>query len=256
MSPMKFSIAVPNFNGQPYFQDALESLINAGRNRSVEILVQDAGSTDGSIEMARGVLGQRNVRVEKDEGQEDAINKAWHRSTGDVLAWLNSDDLLEPEALRVVEESFGRAPNAEWCVGKFKIIDEQGRPIRRLHTAYKHFLLNRYSRRLLFVENMIPQMSVFIKRSLWERVGNLKKGIWAFDYDYWLRLSALAEPLVIGEHLSSFRWHSTSKTGRDVGKLFKEELDVCRDHTSSKILRTLHWAVYQRNRLLYNVARW
>jgi glycosyltransferase involved in cell wall biosynthesis len=253
---MKFSIAVPCYNGLPYLRRALQSLLENGNGIDIEILVQDAGSTDGSIELARELVGDSAVVVEPDEGQEDAINRAWRRSSGDILAWLNADDELAPGALRTAQEVFEEDPGAQWCVGYFRMIDSQGREIRRLHKWYKHFLLRHYSRRLLFVENMIPQMSVFLRRSLWTSVGDLKLGSWAFDYDYWLRLSSVADPRVIRKTLSAFRWHPASKTGRNVEKLFREELEICRTHTDDRRLLALHYCVYLRNRLLYNLARW
>lgn len=255
-TPLRFSVAVPCRDGMPYLREALDSITRAQPGVDVEVLLHDGGSTDGSVDVARAMLGRDRVVAEPDDGQHDAINRAWRRSTGDVLSWLNADDRLEPGALAVVARAFAAHPEAQWCVGHYRIIDAEGRPTRRIHVGYKHWLLRHYSRSLLLVENLIPQMSVFLRRSLWARAGDLGSAYGAFDYEYWLRLSALAPPLVLRDALAAFRWHPRSKTGRDPGRIFREELDVCRRHTDSRVLRGLHAVAYYRNRWLYDLVRW
>lgn len=249
---MKFSIVVPCFNGMPYLPETLRSILAAAEGEDVEIIVQDSCSTDGSAEAAREILGADRVFVEKDAGQADAVNRGWRRSTGDVLAWINADDLYAPAAFRAVREAFESRPDARWCAGYFHMIDERGREIRLLHKHFKHLLLRHFSHTLLLIDNPIAQMSVFIRRELWQQAGDCALGWWAFDYDYWIRLSKLARPLVIRRELAAFRWHPVSFTGRDPGKLFGQELEICFTHTRNPLIRLLHRFTYWRNALLYH----
>lgn len=253
---MKFSVVVPSLNGMPHLETALRSILDNARGMDVEIIVQDGGSTDGSIELAKKMVGPSSVHVEHDSCHENAINRGWQRATGDILAWLNADDYYESGAFQYVQQAWTQHPETRWSFGHFRMVDEQGREIRRIHRLYKSFLIRHYSYALLLVENIVPQMSVFLSRTLWCEAGPLMEGNWAFDYDYWLRLGRISRPLVLPETLAVFRWHPLSKTGRDPVKLFRDEYEVARRHTRNPILRSAHRFACWRNALLYRHVRW
>ncbi len=241
MSRPRFSIVTPSLNQAAYLGRTIESVLGQQGDFDLEYLVMDGGSTDGSVDVLRRYEGRLAYRVEKDAGQSDAINKGLRAVTGDLVGWVNSDDLLYPGALARVAAAFAARPEAAWLHGGCEIVDEQDRPIRRWVTAYKDFRCRRYSRRALLVENFVSQMTVFWRRSAMERVGLLDTALrYSFDYEYWLRLSELGDPLYVPERLAAFRWYTSSKSGANFERQFGEDLEAFRRHAPPDRLLQLH----------------
>ncbi len=229
--PLRISIVTPSLNQAAFLPRTLESVLSQAGDFELEYLVQDGGSTDGSVEILRRYGDRLRLRVEPDGGQADAVNRGLRAATGDVVGWLNSDDLLYPGALARVAAAFAAHPDAPWLHGRCEIVDEQDRPIRRWVSAYKHARCRRYSRASLLVENYVSQMTVFWRRAALERVGLLDEGLaYAFDYDYWLRLSALGDPVYVPERIAAFRWYRASKSGSSFDRQFQEDLRVFGRH--------------------------
>ncbi len=249
---MTFSITVPCLNGMPFLSHTLESIQRNLQEVEGEIIYQDAGSTDGSIKLAQSLLPSSSIHCEKDNGQYDAINRGFHRSQGEILCWLNSDDTLKSGALLQVEKVFKKHPTIQWIVGQFEIIDLNGKPTRNLHQSYKNWLLKNYRTELLYFENPIPQMSVFIRKELFLKAGDLAPYHLGFDYEYWLRLSTLHSPWITDQVLSQFRWHPHSKSAQNTVKLFKEQYQIASLYTKNPYYRFLHQITRARNRLLYS----
>ena len=110
-------------------------------------------------------------------------------------------------------------------------MDADDRPIRRWVSAYKDRRCRAFSREALLVENFVSQMTVFWRREALERVGLLDATLhYAFDYDYWLRLSALGPPAYVPERQAAFRWYPSSKSGARFEQQFQEDLAVFRRH--------------------------
>ena len=241
MSRPRISIVTPSLNQAAFLQRTVESVLAQRGDFDLEYLVLDGGSTDGSVEILRRYQGRLQYEVEKDEGQADAVNKGLRAVTGDVIAWVNSDDLLYPGALARVADAFGAHPEAAWLHGGCEIVDEHDRPIRRWVTAYKDFRCRHYSRRALLVENFVSQMTVFWRRSAMERIGYLDASLrYSFDYEYWLRLSALGDPLYLPDRLAAFRWYTSSKSGANFERQFAEDHEAFRRHAPSGALLHLH----------------
>lgn len=221
-----FTIVTPSFNQARYVGETIASVL-AQNGDDIEHLVLDNHSTDGTASVLEPFARDPRVTIitESDHGQADAINRGWQRARGRWLAWLNSDDLYEPGALQHVREAIAAHPDARWIVGGFRIINAQGQRVGWLHSAYKNALLRHYSYPLLLSENIIPQMSVFIREDLWREAGPLRvDDPTTFDYEYWLRLGQIAAPHIIREPLSVFRYHDESKTGRNLRVQFQREL--------------------------------
>jgi glycosyltransferase involved in cell wall biosynthesis len=240
VSRLRISIVTPSLDQAPFLERALASVLSQQGDFELEYLVMDGGSTDGSAEILRRHADRLRVRIERDSGQSNAINKGLRAATGDVLGWLNSDDLLYPGALARVAEAFAANPTAMWLHGGCEIVDEQDRPIRRWVTAYKDFRCRRYSRRALLVENFVSQMTVFWRRAAMERVGLLDESLrYSFDYEYWLRLAELGDPLYLGDRLAAFRWYASSKSGSSFERQFQEDYDAFARHAPPG--RLLRW---------------
>lgn len=251
---MKISIVTPTLNRRAYLASTGQSILsqsgdggpgaggpgaggpgdNGSGDFELEWVVVDGGSTDGSVECLADLAG-RDDRVrymsEGDRGQSDAINQGLAAATGNVVAWLNADDLYASGALAAVAAAFAARPDAQWLVGRYEVIDATGRPLRQSVVRYKRRRLARYSYRALLRENVIPQPAVFWRRDFGRRVGPLDESLhWTMDYDLWLRMAKLSPPLVLDRLLARFRHHAASKSGDFNRRQFDEGYEVARRH--------------------------
>ena len=136
-----FSVVTPTRDGMPQLRRCVGS-VRAQEGVAVEHLVQDACSTDGSVEWLTTQPGV-DVVSERDGGMYDAINKGWRRSTGDVLSWLNADEQYLPGTLAKVDEVFGARPDVDIVFGDALIVSPSGKliaarrevPLRRAYVA-------------------------------------------------------------------------------------------------------------------------
>lgn len=232
---MKISIITPSFNHAQFIERTIQSVIAQTGDFEIEHLVFDGGSTDGSIDILRRYESHLLWVSEKDRGQSHAINKGLQRATGDIVCWLNSDDVFCPGALQRVVQAFAANPTIEWVHGRCKMIDEHDHEIRRWISAYKHWRCRAYSYAGLVSENFISQMTVFWRRRVHERIGWLDESLrWAFDYDLWLRLGKLGDPLYIEHDQACFRWYTTSKSGGGFRGQFDEDYAVAKRHVGAR----------------------
>jgi glycosyltransferase involved in cell wall biosynthesis len=232
-------VVTPSYNHAQFIERTIQSVLNQEGDFDLDYLVVDGNSTDSTVSILRR-YGERLAWVsEPDRGQVDAINKGLRRVSGDIVGWLNSDDVLLPGALARVVAAFTAHPRAEWVHGRCQIIDAQDRVIRRWISAYKHWCCRRYSYAQLVTENFISQMTVFWRRPVLEEIGYLDTGLkLAFDYDLWLRLARRGDPVYLPEPIACFRWYDTSKSGSSFAHQFREDYQVATRHEPSR--RWLH----------------
>jgi glycosyltransferase involved in cell wall biosynthesis len=232
---MKISIITPSFNQGRFIERTLKSVLDQRGDFDLEYIVLDGGSTDDTLDILRKYEDRICWRSEPDKGQIDAINQGFRRATGDILGWINSDDLLRPGALARVTQAFDRDRNLQWLHGRCDIIDEHDRVIRKVVSAYKHWCAGRYSYSRLLMENFISQMTVFWRRSLFDKVGMLDPDLpLAFDYDLWLRFGKTSDPLYVEDCLACFRWYQTSKSGSNYQIQFRENYRVAEKHAPAQ----------------------
>jgi glycosyltransferase involved in cell wall biosynthesis len=228
---MRISIITPSYNQARFLERTIDSVISQSGPFELEYLVLDGGSTDGSVAILRRYGDRFWWRSAPDGGQVDAINAGLKLATGDVVAWLNSDDTLLPGALVRVADTFAERPDALWMHGRCRIIDEDDRPIRRWVDWYKHRCAQRHSFGRLLTENYVSQMTAFWRRSVHERVGLLDASVpLAFDYDLWLRLAMIADPVYVPDYLACFRWYDVSKSGANFARQAREDMAVSLRH--------------------------
>lgn len=230
--PVRITVVTPTLNQSRFIERTLRSVLDQRGAFELEYLVQDGGSTDGTLDILRRHQDRLAWRSEPDAGQADAVNRALGRATGDVLGWVNSDDLLLPGALDRVARAFAEHPGARWLHGGCDIVDESDLPIRRWVARYKAHRCRRYSRRSLLIENFVSQMTVFWRREALATAGYLDPTLHlSFDYEYWLRLARQGDPLYLPEPLAAFRWYPTSKSGAHfVRQQFQEDYQVFLRH--------------------------
>jgi glycosyltransferase involved in cell wall biosynthesis len=236
----RISIVTPSYNQGDFIRRTADSILNQGYP-DLEYIVMDGGSSDGTVEILKEYGSRITWFSEKDRGQAHAINKGLQMATGDVVAYVNSDDELEPGALWHVGRRFAARPEIMWATGKCRIIDRDGTETRKLITRYKNAWLafNNYS--VLLILNYISQPATFWRRQALDTVGYFDESLhYTLDYDYWLRLSQQYRLHVIHHYLARFRVHPSSKGGTAAPVQFDSELAVAKRYMRSGALIALH----------------
>jgi glycosyltransferase involved in cell wall biosynthesis len=215
------SIVTPSFNQARYLESTIRSVLNQDYP-NIEYILVDGGSTDGSVEIIRRYSDRLAWWVsEKDRGQTDAINKGLVRATGKILAWLNSDDTYELNAVRQAVAFLQDRPEVGLVYGDANFIDENGHVIGRFPTAQTNY------KRLRRGYVHIPQQAAFWRADLWRRVGPLDPSFYfAMDYDLWVRLAALAPIAYYPRLWANFRLHTQGKTIAADDRCWPEMLKV------------------------------
>lgn len=231
---MKISIVTPTLNRREYLASTGQSILSQRGNFELEWIVVDGGSTDGSVEwLTATAAADPRVRYISgpDGGQSDAINRGLAIAGGDIVAWLNADDLYADGALGAVADAFAANLSAQWLVGRYEVIDDAGRSIRQSIVRYKQRRMARFSFAALLRQNIIPQPAVFWRRSFGQSVGPLDVSLhWTMDYDLWLRMATRQPPLVVDQLLARFRHHGASKSGDFSRRQFDEGYEVAKRH--------------------------
>jgi glycosyltransferase involved in cell wall biosynthesis len=242
---MKISVITPSFNQAAFIERTILSVLEQNYP-DLEYIVMDGGSTDGTLEILKKYADKIIWQSEKDNGQSDAINKGLKIATGEILAYLNSDDTYAPGALQKVADFFANNPDKSWVYGKCKIINEKDAEIRKPITAYKNWLLKNYSYPKLLSENFISQPATFWKRGIHAKLGFFDENEhFCMDYEFWLRIGQKYSAGVINNYLANFRYYSLSKSGSVNKKQFQDELRLAKkygdDHPLSIFLHKLNY---------------
>jgi glycosyltransferase involved in cell wall biosynthesis len=220
-------VIVPNLNGRRYLAETLES-IAAQTHPGIETIIVDGGSTDGSLELISNWAQRHDARwiSEPDTGQANAINKGLNMATGEILTWLNSDDVWHPHAARIAAGEFGADPQLDFLWGFCTVIDELGRPRHVMNSFVRSTLAD-----LRVNRNFVPQPASFFHRRLINRYGLLEESYdYMFDYEFFLRFAGEASARFVPEVLAGFRIHADSKTGSVHKRFLVEERRAFRAH--------------------------
>lgn len=240
---LKISVVMPSFNGVNYIERAIKSVVTQDYP-NFELFIKDGGSKDGSVEVIKHYAKKYPKKIkwisEKDQGQSSALNLGISKVNGDIIAWLNCDDVYKPGTFKVVAKYFSNNPDKMWAFGKCDIIDSEDREIRKLITEYKNFWLKRYSYNSLLVLNFISQMGVFWRKEIKKTSLLDPKQFYVMDYDNWLRLGKKYNPGFIDRYLASFRIIPSSKSSTGFVKQFQDELEVSKKYTDSSLIIFLH----------------
>jgi glycosyltransferase involved in cell wall biosynthesis len=210
--PPTISIVTPSFNQAEFLEQTIESVLSQNYP-SLEYVVQDGGSDDGS----RQILERYSSRLHHWEsalddghprGQAANVNRGFARTSGEIMAYLNSDDLLLPGALHYVARYLQSHPEVDAVYGHRVLIDEAGMEIGRQ-------VIPRHSDRVLVWADFIPQETLFWRRAVWERAGGAmdESFRYALDWDLLVRLREAGARMVrLPRFLGAFRVHGAQKT--------------------------------------------
>lgn len=209
----KISIVTPNLNGEAFLEETILSVL--GQNYpNLEYIVIDGGSTDRSVEIIKKYEDCLTYWIsEPDNGLYDALQKGFEKSTGEIMTWINSDDILHVHSFKTVNETFEKYYFIHWITGLCSQIDENGRNIGAnniLKWSRLDYLMGNYK--------FIQQEGTFWKRDLWEKAGSYidKSFKLAGDYDLWNRFFLFEKLYSINSILASFRVRKTNQLSLDM----------------------------------------
>lgn len=216
---MKFSVVIPSFNQGKFIERTIESVLGQ-KYKDVEIIVVDGGSTDGTVEILKKYGDKIKWVSKKDNGQTEAINKGMKMATGEIMAYLNSDDTYEKDTLNTVANYFEKNTGAMIVYGKGRHIDGNDKYINDYPTE-------KVDVNVLKIKCPVCQPTVFWRRKLWEDVGDFNEKLnYAMDYQYWLRVAEKYDFYFIDEYLANTRLHEETKTLSQKETVAEEIIEV------------------------------
>lgn len=282
----RISIVTPSLNQAAFLEGTIRSVLDQNYP-NLEYVVVDGGSTDGTLEILKKYANRLTWWVsEPDAGHYDAINKGFAHTSGEIMAWLNSDDKYLPWTFSTVADVMTSLPQVEWLTSLFHLFwDERGQAVNcEAHPGF--------SRELILRGGTLPgsgwpswafmqQESTFWRRSLWEKAGGRIDTTWslAADFDLWMKFAHQAEVYSLQVPLAGFRRHEQQQTAHQMEEYLRQARESFRRHggrppgglkgmwlkNSGKILRFLQrrhaYAATQQgfdNRCVYcgNGTRW
>jgi carbamoyltransferase len=229
----RISIVVPSYNQGHFIGKTLESVVKQ-HYPNLELIVVDGGSSDKTVEVIREYANHIKWWVsEPDDGQANAINKGMLPATGEILAWLNSDDCLMPGALFRVAEQFMASKGTEVVYGHRVLINETGEDVGK-------WVMPGHSKFILTYADFIPQETMFWRADLWQKVGGRLDETFRFAMDWELIrrfIDADANFKLIPAFLGQFRMHEMQKTNAHIETDGFTEMEIirqrCRESFSS-----------------------
>lgn len=220
---MKISVITICYNSAAQIRRTIESVLGQTHD-DLEYVIVDGGSTDGTVDIIRE-HADRDARVrwisEADRGISDAMNKGVRLATGEVIAHLHSDEYyLDREVVSGAARLFSAHPDRAWATGGFHFVDARGRFLREVK-------VRRYSYRRLIHCNIILHPATFVRRSAFLAAGGFDLSLsYCMDYDLWLRLGAIGDPILVKRALACFCVHGGSRSTMQAASAFAEEFRV------------------------------
>jgi len=216
----RISVVTPNYNYGHYLDETICSVLAQGYP-NLEYIVIDGGSTDNSVDVIRRHEAQLACwESKKDNGQADAINRGFAKSTGDILGWLNSDDLYLPGTLKKVQKVFSGLQEDEAAIvfGNCVHVNEESKYAYGSDVEKMHGMLD------LTLCDYVIQPACFWNRKVMDTVGALNEDLnFGFDWDWFIRaVEAGVRFVPIGDFLALYRMHAEHKSGAGGSPRLKE----------------------------------
>lgn len=227
----RVSIVTPSFMQARYIGRTIESVLGQSYP-NLEYFVQDGGSQDGTVEVLKGYANRlAGWESQADGGQSQAINLGFAHTTGEIMAWLNSDDMLLPGAIHTIVDYFSRHPEVDVVYGDRLLIDESDMEIGR-------WIMPGHDSEVLSWADYVPQETLFWRRRIWDRVGGQidESFKFAMDWDLLVRFrDAGARFAHIPRFLGAFRIHEHQKTSAAINEIGHKEMDRIREKLLGRV---------------------
>ncbi len=250
----KISIITPSFNQVQFIEDTIVSVLNQNYP-NLEYIIIDGGSIDGSVNVIKKYENELSYWVsEKDEGQSNAINKGFNIATGDIIAWINSDDTYEPNVFSFVAEFFSSHPEVDFIYGDTKWIDKNGDLLwlkREIKFDYTMGCLIGFGL-------IITQPASFWRSSVLQKIGTLNEQLtFNMDGEFFFRIATKCNIHHINLIIANFRWYDTSKTAsnnRIMSRQYTEEIQMVLRKSYSE-LKISKYIPFQYSEFLAKIYR-
>ena len=233
-APLKISVVTPSFNRPTYLQETINSIASQKGPFELEYILVDGGSDEATLSVIKDNEDAFAQWIsEPDDGMYDAITKGMRLATGDVLAWLNTDDIYLPGALSVVARVFQQLPAVQWLTSLSQaLLDADGDLIDVPHLSgvsqdafYDGVFSGYASDQNPMGSGFIMQEATFFRRELWDAAGDDRFGAYtvAGDFALWSKFIKLAPPAGIRTPLSAFRLHGEDQLSSKHLELYYSE---------------------------------
>ncbi len=252
----KISIITPSYNQGQFIEDTIQSVLNQNYPNYEHIIIDNC-STDGTVEILKKYPHLRWIS-ENDDGQSDAINKGFHKATGDIIAYLNSDDQYCPGIFFIVADYFLKHLKCKWLCGNVLYADSKGIVFAKKKPLYSPFILR-------FASSSVYQPSIFLRRQVLIEVGYLREDFHTvMDQEWFCRIAESYPPDIIDKDFAIFRWHveSKSSSGHNTAhyRRYLAEKSVIYSHYLSVLnpvlTRTPEAAIFLLNQVARGVKLW
>lgn len=233
----RITIITPSYNQGQYIEETIRSVYLQGYP-NLQYIIMDGGSKDDTMQVVDKYRHLIDIAVsEKDNGQTHALNKALKLADGDIINWINSDDLLAPGALLSVARNWKADTN--WLTGHCLHIDENSAPVGLLPRDIAPSVFEWLSGLARGHSCALSQPSTFFSKKAVDTVGLLnEKWHYSFDHEFLLRvMAAFGQPTLVEETLSWFRIHSESKTGQFEERFKRENKQIAAVHLNKVSLK-------------------
>lgn len=223
------TIVTPSLNQGRFIRETIESVLGQDYPR-LEYLIIDGGSTDETAAVAAEYGSRLTFLSEPDRGQSDAINKGFRRARGQILAWINSDDVLLPGAVSAAVQALGECPDVAAVYGEGYRLDESGRILGRFPFTEPFNLW-----KLVYVADYVLQQSLFMRRAALEEIGYLDASLrYTMDWDLLIRLGKRYRIHYIPEFMGAIREYGAAKSFAGGRERLGEIRQMLRRHTGRR----------------------
>lgn len=217
----KVSIVTPSYNQGQFLEETIRSVL-AQDYPNLEFIIVDGASKDNSVEIIHKYESHLAWWVsEKDQGHADALNKGFAHATGDIFAWINSDDTYEPGAIAEAVAFLTAHPEVGMVYGDANLIDQNGQVIGKFASKQTSY------RQMLRGSVHIPQATTFYRADLWRQLGPLDISLFfAFDFNMWVKFAKVSEVRYVPQLWANFRLHEAGKSILNDDRCYPDMLRV------------------------------
>jgi len=239
----KISVVTPSYNQGQFIEETIRSVLLQGYP-NLEFIIIDGGSNDGSVDIIKKYDPWLAYWVsEQDRGQSHAVNKGIRHATGEILLWLNSDDICLPGAFNLVTQAFQSDTDRKLVIGQARIIDQDSKIIGDLcsnFTSWEEIVTN--------PGNSVRQISTFFSKNLFDQFGLINESLHiAMDTELLVRFIQHHDPIILNEFVTAYRSHFLAKTSSQLLRGYEET-----DRVRSKYLTSPELITSYRKRSAMN----